>query len=34
VFRPTDLAEVNTLLEKYKGKSFELFSKLVSSKEG
>jgi len=31
VFRPSDVAEVDTLLEKYKGKEEELFSKLVSS---
>ena len=31
IFRPSDLAEVDTLLEKYKGKEDELFSKLASN---
>lgn len=31
VFRPSDLAEVDNLLEKYKGKEDELFSKLASN---
>ena len=31
VFRPSDLAEVDNLLEKYKGKEDELFSKLATN---
>eukprot|EP00986_Skeletonema_menzelii_P007239 scaffold2837_cov210-Skeletonema_menzelii.AAC.3 len=31
VFRPSDLSEVDNLLEKYKGKEDELFSKLASN---
>ncbi len=31
VFRPSDLAEVDNLLDKYKGKEEELFSKLASN---
>ena len=31
IFRPCDLAEVDTLLDKYKGKEDELFSKLASN---
>jgi len=31
VFRPSDLAEVDNLLEKYRGKEEELFSKLASN---
>lgn len=31
IFRPSDLAEVDTLLDKYKGKEDELFSKLASN---